>query len=85
MDARTIKDEQRAFDESLPLLLKDHLGQYALFHQGNPAGFFQTRDEAYRRGLEAFGLDDVFLVSEVKQRTSETASLSWELGVMFGQ
>jgi len=85
MAPRTIEEEQRAFDEALPSLLDAHGGEHVLFHGGNAVAFFPTRDEAYRQGLDRFGLDETFLVAEVKPRRSETASLSWELGVMFGQ
>lgn len=85
MAARTIEDEQLAFDKALPSLLEAHTGEYVLFHDGRAVAFCPTRGEAYQQGLETFGLEETFLVSEVKPKRSETASLSWELGVMFGQ
>ncbi len=85
MKTRSIEDEQREFDAALPALIAKHTGEYALFYQGKPWGFYETRSEAYRQGLESFGLDVVFLISEVKNRRAETASLSWDLGVMFGE
>ena len=84
MKTRSIEDEQRDFDAVLPSLMAEHSGEYVLFYQGKVQHFFEDRTEAYRSGLESFGLDSVFLVAEVKKKEIETASLSWDLGVMFG-
>jgi len=80
-----IEAEQAAFDSQLDELMKEHAGQFALFHAGKPAGFFQTFEQAYRGGLERFGVDGVFLVSEVRKRGPEVSSISWLTGAMSGE
>jgi hypothetical protein len=81
----TLRAEQRAFDAVLEDMLERHAGEFAVFHDGEPAGFFSTYDDAYGFALDRFGLDTVFLVSEVKRRRPEVTSIAWDLGVMFGE
>ena len=81
----TLRAEQRAFDAVLEDMLESHAGEFAVFHEGEPAGFFSTYDDAYGFALDRFGLDTVFLVSEVKRRRPEVTSIAWDLGVMFGE
>lgn len=78
-----IEREQGAFDELLPKMLTDHAGEFVLFHGGRPVAFFPLYEEAYRAGLEQFGIHETFLVSEVKDRKPQVTSYAWEAGVMF--
>jgi len=78
-----IEREQDAFDRKLEEMLAQHDGEFVLFKNEQPVAFFATYDQAYRAGLERFGVDQTFLVSEVKRRESQTTSLAWEAGVMF--
>ena len=80
-----LQAEQTAFDRSLEEMLKEHAGKFVLFKKGEPVGYFSDYQAAYKAGLEKFGLDQVFLVSEVKRRTAEPVSLSWVAGALFGQ
>jgi hypothetical protein len=79
-----LQEEQDAFDAMLDELIVDHIGQFALFRDKRPVGFFPDYNDAYRAGLAKFGTDGVFLVSEVKKREKETPSISWSTGAMFG-
>jgi hypothetical protein len=80
-----LQAEQEAFDRHLEEMLREHAGEFVIFRKGEPIGFFPDYQTAYKSGLEKFGLDQVFLVSEVKRRTPEPVSLSWVAGAMFGQ
>lgn len=74
--------EQEAFDAALPDLLQSHGGEFVVFKDRHPAGFFQSFAEAYSTAIERFGLDASFLVSEVKPPDRSSSSLSWDLGVL---
>ena len=47
-----------------------------------PVWFFTSYDEAYSWAIDHFGLSDIFLVSEVKKRSDESVSISWQAGVL---
>lgn len=81
----SLQTEQEAFNAQLDELMKEHAGQFVLFHQKAPVGYFETFDQAYRAGLERFGVGGVFLVSEIVKRGPETPSVSWLTGAMFGE
>ena len=74
--------EQSAFDAQLDDMLRTHAGEFVIFKNGAPVGFFSTYDEAYSEALARFGLDEAYLVSEVKRRDPHVTSLAWEAGVM---
>lgn len=80
-----IKVEQAAFDSKLEEMMTDHAGQFVVFRGGQPVAFFPTFRDAYRAGLERFGVDEVFLVSEVKQSVPEPPSISFCTGAMSVQ
>jgi hypothetical protein len=80
-----LQAEQNAFDEQLDEMLRDHAGEFVLFRDRKPVAFFTDYKSAFEAGLERYGLDQVFLVSEVKRRKEESVSISWDTGVMFGQ
>lgn len=79
-----IAAEQDAFDRQLESMLQDHAGQFVVFNQQRPAGFYPSYREAYEAALRTLGPDEVFLVAEVRRRRIEPVSLSWVAGVMFG-
>lgn len=81
-DIAAIAKEQKAFDAALQGMLAEHAGQFVVFHDGKAFGFFPTFRDAYRKGLEKFGLNEVFLVSEVRATTPEPPSISFCTGAM---
>ncbi len=72
-----LKVEQVAFDRLLPKMLAEHRGQFVVIYGQQPRGFFSTYDEAYAFALDSFGLDAVFLISEVIERDNAPASIFW--------
>jgi hypothetical protein len=76
--------EQSAFDQQLESMLTEHADQFVVFQGGRAAGFFPTYNEAYAYALDTYGLDAVFLISQVIRRDTQPASLSWYAGAMFG-
>jgi hypothetical protein len=79
-----LQAEQHAFNEHLEGMLAEHPNEFVVFHDGKVAGFFKTYDEAYGFALDSYGLDAVFLISQVIRRDTQPASVSWQAGVMFG-
>ena len=77
-----LEKEQTAFNEKLDAMLKNHAGEFVVFKDQNPVEFTTTFAEAYRTGIERFGLDEIFLVSRVARDDPQPASLSWEAGVL---
>jgi hypothetical protein len=80
----TLQEEQAAFDSQLNDLLKEHRGEFVLFKDGRPVGFFEDHVSAYAAGLEKFGVGAVFLVAPVHPQSHQPISFAWEAGVMFG-
>jgi hypothetical protein len=80
-----LRREQAAFDRQLPEILPEHQGEFVVFKDEVPQGFYKTYNDAYGAALDRFGLDDVFLISEVLERHPEPVSISWTAGVMFGK
>ena len=77
-----LEKEQTAFDAKLDEMMRDHEGDFVLFHDGDPVAYFGTYNEAYEAGLDRFGLDAVYIVSEVKRRDRHATSVTWAAGVM---
>ena len=77
--------EQDAYDAVLHSMLREHSGEFVVFYGLKPAGFFDSYDKAFANALDLFGLDEVFLISQITEPVHETSSLAWDLGVMFGQ
>ena len=80
-----LRREQEAFERLLSQLLEEHRGEYAVFRDGKPIGFYRSREVAYREALDCCGLDAVFLVSEVTETVTESVSVTWEFGLMSGR
>jgi len=83
-DPIQLRREQEAFDEQLDQLLLDHEGQYVVFHGGKVVDFFTDHESAYAAALDRFGLDDTFLVAEIRKYPPQSVSVAWDAGVMFG-
>jgi hypothetical protein len=81
-DYAQLEREQRAFDSQLDEMMRDHDGEFVLFRGERPIDFFATYNEAYQAGLDQFGLDDVYIVSEVKRRDQHATSVTWAAGAM---
>lgn len=77
-----LEEEQRAFDAKLDEMMRDHEGEFVLFRRGEPVEFFASYNDAYQAGLDRFGLDEVYIVSEVKRRDRYPASITWAAGVL---
>ena len=78
-----LQEEREAFVAQLPALMKEHAGEFVLFDNGSPVGFFSDHAAAYEAGLDRFGLDRPFLIAKVEPPHPQPVSLSWEAGVMF--
>ena len=79
---KALQREQDAFDQRVAELLVEHQGEFLVFHKGAPVGFFETYNEAYQAGIDRLGLDEVYLIAKVEEKKPETASLSWQFGVL---
>ncbi len=78
----SIEQEQEAFNKKLPELIDFHEGEFAVFHNGEPVGFFKNPTKAYEFALSNYGLDGIFLIQEVSTRSSDISSLTWEVGAL---
>ena len=47
--------EINAFMKQLPDLLKEHNGEFTVFKNGEPLGFFKDKDAALAAGYKAYG------------------------------
>lgn len=81
-DYSRLEREQKAFDAQLNDMMRDHGGDFVLFQGEKPVAFFDTYNEAYQAGLDQFGLDGVYIVSEVKRRDNHATSVTWAAGAM---
>lgn len=81
---KALQAEQTAFDAHLPEMLPEHRGEFAVFKDGQLVEYFPTHEAAYEAALARFGLDEVFLISEVIERPPHAVSLSWHAGMLFG-
>ena len=76
-----LEEQQSAFDAQLDEMMRDHDGEFVLFRDGRPVEFFKSYNEAYQAGLDRFGLDEVYIVSEVKRRDHHATSVTWAAGM----
>ncbi len=77
-----LQHEQQAFDAQLEAMMAEHDGEFVLFKDEHPIAFFASYNEAYQAGLDRFGLDEVYIVSEVKTRDRYPTSITWAAGVL---
>lgn len=85
MDLTKIQREQDAFDRLLDSMMAEHAGEFVVIHEGVPLGYYPTYAAAYQDALQRLGVEQTFLVSQVKRRGSEIVSMSWQSGLMFNQ
>lgn len=67
----------------LPVLLKTHLGKYALVHAYELVGTFESADEAFVHSARAFGLDQPIVIAKIEPLSKLPDNLTWDLGLMF--
>jgi hypothetical protein len=77
-----LEHEQNAFDAQLDEMMREHEGEYVLFRGEKPVAFFPSYNEAYQAGLDQFGLDEVYIISEVKRRDQYATSVTWAAGAV---
>jgi hypothetical protein len=77
-----LQREQDAFDAELPRLLPEHPGEFVIFKDKHPVAFFRSFDEAYGEALKRFGLDEIFLITQVAEPSPTSLSLTWDLAVL---
>lgn len=80
--ADPLQIEQDAFDAALRTLLREHEGEFVVFKDQRPVGFFESFQSAFESALRRFGLDAVFLVAPVSSAVQNYSSLSWDLAVL---
>lgn len=82
----SIAAEQQAFDSARDCLLASQAGKFALFMNCELQGIFGSYDEAYRAGLDRFGVDIAFLVAKVEPlKNPEPVSLALDAGLIGGE
>jgi hypothetical protein len=74
--AREIDENFDAFMAALPSLVKAHAGEFALIHQREIKGFFQTSLSATLQGLREFGAG-AFSVQEVAEQPEHLGFYSY--------
>jgi len=62
-----LEKEKKFFDGQKNELLKHHEGQFALIKGEKIHGFFPTEQEAFKKGIEIFGLEDMFIKQILKE------------------
>jgi len=76
---------RRSRTHSRPLVRSSwriHEGEFVVFKDQRPVGFYSSFKEAYSGAIDLFGLESVFLVSEVRRQVPGSALLSWDLAVL---
>lgn len=71
-----------AFQIQLPNLLKKHAGKFALLHDSEVVGYFNTSFEAFKKGNVDFG-EGQFSVQEVTDRVESLGFYSNVGGKMY--
>lgn len=79
----TLEQERAALNAMLHELMKEHAGEFVLFDDAAPVGFYPDHATAYEAGLDRFGLDRPFLLAKIEPLSPQPVSLSWEAGVLF--
>jgi hypothetical protein len=80
---RRLELEQRAFEARLDQMLASHEGEFVVFRDSEPIGFYGSFQDAFRSAIDRFGVREVFLVSEIRKRPVAPPSTSWQSGVTF--
>lgn len=72
---RTIADNFVAFEAMLPVLMKDHRGEFALMRHGEVVDFYAKASEAHLTGLQRFA-DKEFSVQRVEAKALDLGFFS---------
>lgn len=80
-----LEREQKAFNSQLDELMNEHAGQFVVFKDERPAGFYPTFNDAYVDALRRFGYGGGFLLSEVKIRGRVPLPVSYLIGNLVGE
>lgn len=77
MGIEVLKPELDYFEKEKDNLLKTHAGKHVLIKGQKVVGTFDNLEEAYRRGLELFGVSP-FLIKQVQkaQQTQQAPALT---------
>lgn len=70
-----LAQERDAFDRQLDTLLESHKGEFVVFYEGRPLGFYASHTEAHRGALSTLGLDRTFLIARVEQEAPQPERL----------
>ncbi|MBI2336143.1 MAG: hypothetical protein HYU97_05220 [Deltaproteobacteria bacterium] len=62
-----LKQEQVFFEGQKEKLLQQHEGQFVLIKNQKIHGFFTTEQEAYEKGIELFGAQEMFIKQILKK------------------
>jgi dTDP-4-dehydrorhamnose 3,5-epimerase-like enzyme len=62
----SLEKEQSLFEQKKGDFLKHHEGQFVLIKEGQVHGFFPTEHEAFDKGIELFGPQDMFIKQILK-------------------
>jgi hypothetical protein len=79
----SIHKERKKFKAQLAELIKEHLGKWVLFKDGEVISFFESQEQAYTEGLKRFGIDIPFLIDQVVEKPPQNTSFSIELGSIY--
>ncbi len=79
VSARVLEETKR-FQANLPVLMRELEGRWVLYKDGRVIDVFQTEDEAFKAGLEKFGLDGAHIVIRVEPMDPVPLTA----GIMFG-
>lgn len=70
VDAQVAENSAR-FRAALPELIKEHRGEWVIFRDGQPAGFYPSAMDAYLTAVRRFGEDGGFAMHRVDLRELE--------------
>lgn len=63
----SLEQEQTFFESQKTKLLQQHEGQFVLIKNQKIHGFFTTEQEAYEKGIELFGAQEMFIKQILKE------------------
>ena len=63
----SLEKEQQYYENQKEELLKHHEGQFALIKDQKIHGFFTTEKEAFDKGVELFGVEEMFIKQVLKE------------------
>lgn len=62
-----LHDEQVFYENKKKELLKHHEGQFVLIKNQKIHGYFSSEQEAFEKGIELFGAEEMFIKQILKQ------------------